>query len=84
MPSADLKAAIEAIPAEYLCLLEAAAIFAEKAKALQAENARIRAALKPILARLDMPTATRSQTQEVMIQASELVELQAALGGAKG
>ncbi len=48
---------------------------------LRAENARIRAALKPILARIEMPAGGFSRTQDVMIQASELVALQTALVG---
>ena len=48
---------------------------------LRAENSRIRAALKPILARIEMPAGGFSRTQDVMIQASELVVLQAALAG---
>jgi len=53
---------------------------------LRAENALIRAALKPILARIEMPRNGCSHTQDVMIQASELEALQAALrsGDEKG
>ena len=48
---------------------------------LRAENALIMAALKPILARIEMPAGGFSRTQDVMIQASELVALQTALAG---
>lgn len=48
---------------------------------LRAESSRLRKALKPIIARLEMPAGGFSRTQDVMIQASELVELQAALSG---
>mgnify|MGYP000889885197 FL=1 len=48
---------------------------------LRAENTALRAALKPILARIEMPRNGCSHTQYVMIQASELVVLQAALAG---
>lgn len=48
---------------------------------LEAENAAIRAALKPILERIEMPRNGCSHSQYVFVQASELEALAAALEG---
>ena len=79
--NSNIKAMVAEISEEYLPILEDLAAEAEQAVTLRAENARIRAARKPILARLEMPAGGFSRTQDVMIQASELVVLQAALAG---
>ena len=48
---------------------------------LRAENAAIRAALKPILERIEMPRNGCSHTQHAWVQASELEALASALNG---
>ncbi len=65
----------------FAALPDAERAWQEREAITEADNSRIRAALAPILARLEMPAGGFSRTQDVMIQASELVVLQAALAG---